>query len=81
MLHLLEYLLDRISLEEMEIFLNKRAVEFLEEYRQAQVHLTTGPVLQTSMVVWKPPPDSAFKLNFNAVIFSKVNRSGFGAIV
>ena len=38
-------------------------------------------VMQNNREAWKPPPESAFKLNFNVVVFSKVNRSGVGAII
>ena len=37
--------------------------------------------MQNSREAWKPPLESAFKLNFDAAIFSKVNRSGVGAII
>ena len=31
--------------------------------------------------VWKPPPNSVFKLNFDAVVFVEAKRTGFGAIM
>ena len=31
--------------------------------------------------VWKPPPNSVFKLNFDAVVFVEAKRTGFGAII
>ncbi|XP_075675246.1 uncharacterized protein LOC142644544 [Castanea sativa] len=37
--------------------------------------------MQNSRTDWEPPPESAFKLNFDAAIFSEVNRTGVGAII
>ena len=31
--------------------------------------------------VWKPPPNSVFKLNFDATVFVEAKRTGFGAII
>ena len=31
--------------------------------------------------VWKPPPNSVFKLNFDAIVFVEAKRTGFGAII
>ena len=106
MIHLMEYLLDRLMAKELELFwiqawikwnrrncvvhggklrdptsLNKRAEEYLEEYKRSQTQLTVSPTLQLSSEVWQPPPPSAYKLNFDAAVFSGLNRSGFGAIV
>ncbi|XP_075645667.1 uncharacterized protein LOC142616768 [Castanea sativa] len=33
------------------------------------------------MDVWKPPPQSVFKLNFDAFVFIETGTSGFGAII
>ncbi|KAL0004268.1 hypothetical protein SO802_011829 [Lithocarpus litseifolius] len=38
-------------------------------------------VLKNSREAWEPPLESAFKLNFDAAVFSKVNRSGVEAII
>ncbi|XP_075645801.1 uncharacterized protein LOC142616956 [Castanea sativa] len=106
LLHLLEYLLDRLSLEEVEVFftqawfiwsrrnsvlhggkfidpgtLNRRAAEYLQEYKHAQEQLDAEPVMQNSREAWEPPPESAVKLNFDAAVFSEVNRTGVGAII
>ena len=106
MIQLMEYLLDRLALEDVELFLvqawiiwnqqnrllhgakfhdpnclNKRAANFLEEYRCTQVQLAAGPVVQSSRDVWKPPPQSVFKLNLDAAIFMELDRYGFGAII
>ncbi|KAL0010800.1 hypothetical protein SO802_005908 [Lithocarpus litseifolius] len=61
--------------------LNQRAAEFLEDYRQAQEQLVAEPVMQNNREAWKPPPESAFKLNFDAAVFSEVNRSDVRAII
>ena len=41
----------------------------------------TDSVRQQPCDTWQPPPQLVFKLNFNAAIFSGLNRSGFGAII
>ena len=37
--------------------------------------------MQISREAWKPPPKSAFKLNFDAAVFFEVNRFSVGAII
>ena len=106
MLELMEYLLSRLSLQEMELFLiqawliwnqrNKllhggkiqdpnmlcrRAVEYLEEYQNSQGNLCVDGVVHSVGDVWKPPPNSIFKLDFDASVFVKAKRTGFGAII
>ncbi|XP_030924761.1 uncharacterized protein LOC115951750 [Quercus lobata] len=61
-------------------WLNKRAVEFLQEFQQAQDKLDI-PATQPSVTVWQPPPTSVFKLNFDAAVFAELKCSGFGAII
>ncbi|KAL0007369.1 hypothetical protein SO802_008871 [Lithocarpus litseifolius] len=61
--------------------LNKRAVEYVDEYKQAQCHLSVRPGQQQSVDVWQPPSHSEYKLNFDAAIFSGLDRSGIGAII
>ena len=39
------------------------------------------PTTQPSVNVWKCPPSSIFKLNFDAAIFANLNCSSFGAII
>ena len=61
-------------------WLNKRATELLEEYHKSQVQLSIST--PTSLrISWQPPPISVFKVNFDAVVFSKLKCSGFGAII
>ena len=106
MLELMEYLLSRLSLQDMELFLvqawiiwnqrNKllhggkfqdpnmlcrRAVEYLEEYLNYQGNLRVDGVVHSVGDVWKPPPNSVFKLNFDATVFVEAKRTGFGAII
>ena len=58
--------------------LNKRAFDLLTEFRQAQEQLTI--VSRTSTVSrWCPPPNSRFKLNFDAAIFHDLKCSAVGA--
>ncbi|KAK9989877.1 hypothetical protein SO802_030116 [Lithocarpus litseifolius] len=105
-LELMEYLLSRLSVQEMELFLvqawiiwnqrNKllhggkmqdpntlcrRAVEYLEEYRNSQGNLHADGVGRSVGDVWKPPPNSVFILNFDAAVFVEAKRTGFGAII
>ncbi|XP_075654664.1 uncharacterized protein LOC142624799 [Castanea sativa] len=58
-----------------------RARELLEEFRFAQDQMKTEPVMQQVPVTWQPPPQSIFKLNFDATVFSGLNKSGYGAII
>ena len=108
MVQLLEELLDRISGEELELFLvqcwviwnqrnailhggklqdpqrlNRRAEDFLKEFREAQNHLSvqaSGGVVQPR-ASWSPPLGLLYKLNFDAAMFEGISASGFGAIV
>ncbi|XP_050242299.1 uncharacterized protein LOC126691287 [Quercus robur] len=61
-------------------WLTKHAAEYLEEFKQAQEHLSVPP-WQSNGNVWRPPPQSLFKLNFDATIFKESNSSGFSAVI
>ena len=61
-------------------WLNKRAKEFLEDFHHALGQLRI-PAICPSDNVWHPPPESAFKLNFDVVIFSELNCSRVGAMI
>ena len=61
-------------------WLNKCATEYLEEFKQAQEHLSVPP-RQSVGNVWRPPPQSLVKLNFDAAIFKDSNSSGFGDVI
>lgn len=61
--------------------LNRRATDYLEECRNAKRHLTVDLILQPSSEAWKPPPQSMYKLNFDAALFMDLNRTGFGAVI
>ncbi|KAK9988033.1 hypothetical protein SO802_028272 [Lithocarpus litseifolius] len=105
-MQLMEHLVDRLSIEEMELFwvqcwliwnqrncvlyggqlkhltsLNKRAEEFLEEFKHAQVSLDGRLREQRIDDAWQPPPPMEYKLNFDAAIFSGQEKSGIGAII
>ena len=43
--------------------------------------MRTESVRQLAHDTWQPPLKSVFKLNFDAAVFSSLNRSGFGAII
>ena len=61
--------------------LNKRAEEFVDEFKHAQNHLSIQTRQQLSGHVWQPPPQSEYKLNFDATTFSGLDRLGYGAII
>ncbi|KAL0004444.1 hypothetical protein SO802_012005 [Lithocarpus litseifolius] len=61
--------------------LNKRAEEFLEEFKHAQVSLDGRLREQRIDDAWQPPPSMEYKLNFDAAIFSGQEKSGIGSII
>ena len=61
-------------------WLNRRAADYLEEYRKAQEQLV-GSSTTPSEQHWKPPPQNMFKLNFDAAVFTEQQSSGIGAII
>ena len=62
-------------------WLNDCAREFLEEHWTAQEQMGTEHVMQPNRDTWQPPPQSVFKLNFDAAVFSSLNRFGFGVVI
>ena len=58
-----------------------QARELLEDFRTVQDQMGTDSARQQPCDTWQPPPQSVFKLNFDAAIFSGLNRSEFGAII
>ena len=60
--------------------LNKRAEDYMEEYRRAQTRLSINSTIQHPCN-WRPPPSSRFKLNFDAAIFKEDDAIGMGAII
>ena len=61
-------------------WLNKRAKELLDDFHHAQGQLWIL-VSCSGDSIWHPPPDSTFKLNFDAAIFSDLSCSGVGAMI
>ncbi|KAK9993463.1 hypothetical protein SO802_023166 [Lithocarpus litseifolius] len=61
--------------------LNKRAEECIEDFKKAQNQLNIQSRQQPSGEEWRPPPLEAYKLNFDATLFSDLGRTGYGAIV
>ena len=43
--------------------------------------MRTKIAMQLARDTWQPPPQLVFKLNFDAVVFSCLNRFGFGAVI
>ena len=62
-------------------WLINRARELLEEFWIAQDQMRTESVRLPARDTWQPPLKSVFKLNFDAAVFSSLNRFGFGAII
>ena len=60
--------------------LNKRASDYLVEFHQAQEQPAIVSRTGTESR-WCPPPNSKFKLNFDAAIFSDLRCLGMGAII
>ena len=106
LLQLMDELLKRLSLEELELFwtqawliwnqrnsllhggklknpscLNKRVEEYLEEFKRAQAQLAVQPRQQLNAEIWQPPPSEAYKLNYDAAVFSDLGRTGVGAVI
>ena len=61
--------------------LNKRAEEYVDEFKQAQSNLFVLTRQQQNGNVWQPPSHSEYKLNFDVAIFSGLDRSSFGAMI
>ncbi|XP_075640210.1 uncharacterized protein LOC142611951 [Castanea sativa] len=61
-------------------WLNQRTSNYLKEFQQAQWQLAL-PATTTGRTNWKPPPNSSFKLNFDAAIFDELNCTGFGVVI
>ena len=61
--------------------LNKRAEEFIDEFKQAQVHLAVLTWQQHNGDVWQPPSSTKYKFNFGAAIFLGLDRFGNGAVI
>ena len=61
--------------------LNERAEQFVDDFKQAQNHLTIQTRQPLSGDVRQPPPQSEYKLNFDATVFWGLDRSGYRAII
>lgn len=45
------------------------------------MQLTVAQTVQNISDQWQPPPPDVYKLNFNAAVFSGLNRTGIGTII
>nr|XP_023919114.1 uncharacterized protein LOC112030680 [Quercus suber] len=64
-----------VNLDELtEYTIQKRGEEDKE-------NVNSQPRQQLTGELWKPPPSEAYKLNFDAALFSDLGRTRFGAIV
>ncbi|KAL0016095.1 hypothetical protein SO802_003164 [Lithocarpus litseifolius] len=63
--------------------LNRRAEDFLQEFREAQNLLSVQPTIGSvqSWASWIPPTSLVYKHNFDAVVFAGIKASGFEAVV
>ena len=61
--------------------LTNRAEEYIIEFRIAQTRLDAQRTQQPNGDTWQPPPPEAYKLNFDAAVFSDSGRTGYGAII
>ena len=61
-------------------WLNRRATDYLDEYRKAQEQLVVSNTTSNGHH-WKPPPQTMYKLNFDAAVFMEQQSSGIGAII
>jgi len=63
--------------------LNKRAEDFIEEYREAQEQLAVPSSSNSAQQqgLWMPPTGLAYKINFDAAVFVGSNGSGVGVII
>jgi len=59
-------------------WLNKRAMEWLEEFVQVQEQFAVTLPRETGGNVWRPPPHPFFKMNFDAAIFSESEGRDLG---
>ena len=62
-------------------WLNQRALEYLDEFRNVQTHMHIPHTAPQTGQRWKPPPSQLYKLNFNATVFAGIQRSRFGAVI
>ena len=51
------------------------------EYWATHDQLVADQMQQSNRDSWKPPPHSVYKLNFDAAVFSGLDRSGFGEVI
>lgn len=63
--------------------LNKRAEDFIEEYKEVQVQpaVPSSSNSAQQQVSWMPLTGLAYKINFDATIFVRNNALGVGVII
>ncbi|XP_023892052.1 uncharacterized protein LOC112004058 [Quercus suber] len=84
-IHLFEEMMDKLEVEELELFLDptqlvKCATDVLQEYHGTMellaIQSSTGLVLK-----WESLVGSSFNINFDAAVFAEIDASGIGVIV
>lgn len=60
--------------------LNKRARDYLDEFRGTQAQLAVS-ANSGSVQAWRPPTGSVYKLNFDAAVFASTRTSGVGVVI
>ena len=60
--------------------LNSRASDLLDEFKASQVQLAVH-TNRVNVQTWCPPSGNLYQLNFDAIVFTDTESSGFGAVI
>ncbi|XP_030969686.1 uncharacterized protein LOC115989964 [Quercus lobata] len=79
----MEYLMEQLAWEDLELMVVQAWLIWTQRNRVIHGGKFHDPdqVQQPSQDSWKPPLPSVYKLNFDAIVFSGLDRSGFGAVI
>ena len=53
----------------------------MEEFKRAQAQLAVQPRQQPNGEIWQPPQSEAYKLNYDAALFSDLGKTRVGAVI